>query len=288
MELKDIKEVLTFAAFRPEADNPRFAWPSRFPKKKSVIVNVSRGHCSWAMVGKNGNIDDVGEADGEFADVAASMGDIWRSNTEDGWVGISLNNRFIISLEHNLSRKKGWQEELRQSPKSILGAKYDRSKRFALHHNPETSASLMMACDDSLIKSIEEAMKANNLRPARICSGLFAMTTNFLNRVASDNSLKSQDIIVVTWLDNSLCVLRQKNGQWQDLRCRSGLPSNDDHAVRQMLTPFIEGAEASTKVFLMEDKTGGGFTNSYLPLFGNLNVTDVTEEHNLWKILSKN
>ncbi len=288
MELKDIKEVLTFAAFRPEADNPQFNWQSRFPKKKSVIVNVSRGHCSWAMIGKSGTIDDVGEADGEFADVASSMGDAWRSNTEDGWIGISLNNRFIISLEHNLSRKKGWQEELRQSPKSILGAKYDRSKRFALHHNPETSASLMMACDDSLIKSIEEAMKATNLRPARICSGLFAMTTNFLNRVANDNSLKSQDIIVVTWLDNSLCVLRQKNGQWQDLRCRSGLPPRDDHAVRQMLTPFIESAEASTRVFLMEDKTAGGFTESYLPLFGNLNVTDVTEENNLWKILSKN
>lgn len=287
MELKDIKEVLTFAAFRPEADNPRFTWPHRFPKKKSVIVNVSRGHCSWAMIGKKGTIEDIGNAEGEFADIAGTMGDTWRANTDDGWVGISLNNRFIISLEHNLSRKKGWEEELRQNPKSILGSKYDRSKRFALHHNPETSASLMMACDDSLIKSIEEAMKGANLRPARVCSGLFAMTTNFLNRVATDNALKNQDILVVTWLDNSLCVLRQKSGQWQDLRCRSGLPSNDENAVKQMLTPFIESAEASTKVYLMEDQTAGGFTQSYLPLFGNLNVTDVTEENNLWKILSK-
>ena len=104
MELKDIKDVLTFAAFRPEADNPKFAWPHRFPKKKSVLNNISRGHVSWAILNKKGKVDDVGEADGEFVEVAAQMSDYWLSNTEDGWVGISLNNRFIISLEHNLSR----------------------------------------------------------------------------------------------------------------------------------------------------------------------------------------
>lgn len=287
MEFKDIKEVLTFAAFRPEADNPAFSWQSRFPKKKSVIVNVSRGRCSWAMLNKKGKVDSVGEADGEFQDVAANMGDAWKANTDDGFIGISLNNRFIISLEHNLSRKKGWQEELRQNPKSILGSKYDRSKRFAIHHNPETSASLMLSSDDSLVKSIEEGMRAHNLKPARICSGLFAMTTNLLNRVSSDNSLKEQDLIVVTWLDHSLCVLRQKGGQWQDLRCRSGLPANDEAAVNQMLAPFIKDAEASTRVLLMEDSSRGGFSQSYLSLFGNMNVTDVTEENNLWKILSK-
>lgn len=288
MELKDIKDVLTFAAFRPEADNPKFAWPQRFPKRRSTLVNVSRGHVSWCYLDRKGAIEDAGQSAGEFPDVAAQMADQWLASTEDGWIGLSLNNRFIISLEHNLSRKKGWQQELRQNPKSVLGSRYDRGKRYAVHHNPETSASLMMACDDSMIKTIEEAMRGLALRPARICIGLFAMTANLLNRIATDGSLKSQDLIVVTWLDHSLCVLRQKNGQWQDLRCRSGLQPGDETTVSHMIQPFLEGADPSTRVLLMEDRQGGDFSRNHLSLFGNLHVTDVTEEHNLWHTLSRN
>ncbi len=120
MEFKDIKDVLTFAAFRPEADNPRFHLAAAFPQEgRSVLVNISRGHCSWAFINRKGVVEHTGEADGEFTEVASQMGDQWRSNSEDGWIGISLNNRFIISLEHNFSRKKGWQEELRLTPKSV-------------------------------------------------------------------------------------------------------------------------------------------------------------------------
>ncbi len=287
MEFKDIKDVLTFAAFRPEPDNPRFTWQQRFPKRKSLIVNISRGRCSWASINRKGLVENTAEADGEFVEIAAQMADAWRTSTEDGWIGISLNNRFIIGLEHNLSRKKGWQEELRLNPKSILGTKYDRTKRYAIHHNPETSASLVMACDDSMVKAIEEAMRSHNLRPARICSGLFAMTAHLLNRIAADNALKSQDIVAVVWLEGSLCVVRQKNGQWQDLRCRSGIAPGDDATVAQMVRPFLEKAEPSTRVLLMEDRKGGGFSSDYLPRFGNLHVTDVTEEHNLWNLLAR-
>lgn len=287
MEIKDIREVLTFAAFRPEADNPRFSWGQRFPKRKSTIVNISRGHVSWCFLNKKGEIDDIGEADGEFVEVASMMSDHWQAHTEDGWIGLSLNNRFIISLEHNLSRKKGWEEELRQNPKSILGTKHDRTKRYALHHNPETSASLLMACDDSMVKTIEEAMRSRNLRPARICVGLFAMTANLLERISRDSAMKAQDLILVTWLDNSLCVIRQKGGQWQELRCRSGLQPGDNATVSQMLRPFLDAAEPSTRIVLMEDTKNGEFSRNYLPLFGNLAVSDVTEEKNLWSILSR-
>jgi hypothetical protein len=287
MEFKDIKDVLSFAAFRPEADNPRFTWQQRFPKRKTVLLNISRGHCSWSFINRKGAVENTGEADGEFPEIASQMADQWRANSEDGWIGISLNNRFIISLEHNLSRKKGWEEELRLTPKSVLGTKYDRTKRYAIHHNSETSTSLVMACDDSMVKSIEETLRGHNLRPARICSGLFATTAHLLNRIASDNSLKSQDLVIVAWLDGSLCVVRQKNGQWQDLRCRSGITNGDEATVSQMVRPFIEKAESSTRVILMEDRKNAGFSASYLNQFGNLHVTDVTEENNLWNILAK-
>jgi hypothetical protein len=287
MEFKDIKDVLTFAAFRPEPDNPRFTWAQRFPGRKSVVVGVSRGRCAWACLDRKGQVDSVGEADGEFVEVAAQMADSWKASTEDGWIGLSLNNRFIISLEHNLSRKKGWQEELRLNPKTILGTKYDRTKRYAIHHNPETSASLVMACDDSMVKAAEEAMRSHNLRPARICVGLFAATSHLLDRVAAETSLKSQDLIVATWVDSSLCLVRQKGGQWQDIRCRSGIGPDDEATVAQMLRPFLEKAEPSTRILLMEDRRGGGFSANYLQMLGNHHVTDVTEDHNLWHLLGR-
>ncbi len=287
MEFKDIKEVLTFAAFRPESDNPRFNWGQRFPKRKSVIVNISRGRCSWAYINRKGLVENTAESDGEFVEVAPQMADVWKANTEDGWIGISLNQRFIISLEHNLSRKKGWEEELRLSPKSILGTKYDRSKRYAIQHNAETSASLVMACDDSMVKSIEETMRGLNLRPARICIGLFAMMGHLLNRISEDTTMKSQDLVILGWLDGSLCLVRQKSGQWQDVRCRSGITPGDDVTITQMIRPFIERAEPSTRILIMEDRKQGTFSTSYLDQFQNMHVTDVTEEFHLWNILSK-
>ncbi len=287
MEFKDIKDVLTFAAFRPEPDNPRFTWQQRFPKRRSLLLNISRGRVSWASINRKGQVDGVAEAEGEFVEILPHFAETWRAATEDGWLGISLNQRFIIGLEHNLSRKKGWQEELRLNPKSILGTKHDRTKRYAIHHNPETSASLVMACDESLVKSIEESLRHYNLRAARICSGLFAMTAQLLNRIAADNSLKSQDLIVVVWLEGSLCVVRQRGGQWQDLRCRSGIATGDGATVLQMVRPFIEKADASTRILLMEDRKNGGFSSDYLPHFGKLHIIDVTEENNLWNLLAR-
>ncbi len=288
MEFKDIKEVLSFAAFRPEADNPNFSWPQRFPKRKSVIININKGHCSWAYLDKKGNVSQVDEAEGEFPTIISQMGDDWKNNTEDGWVQVSLNNRFIINLEHNLSRKKGWEDEIRISPKAILGTKYDRSKRYAMHHNLETSASLLMACDDSMIKQIEEELKAHNLTAARICVGLFGMTSHLLNRISHDDSFKNQDLIVITWSHGSLCVLKQKAGQWKELRCRSGLPIDDEAALAMMVRPFIEGAEPTTRVLFMGDTAQSPHGKAILSMFGSLHVTDVTEDNNLWNILAKN
>ena len=287
MEFKDIKDVLTFAAFRPEADNPRFNWQQRFPKRKSVIVNISRGRCSWVYLNKKGQVSDIGESPGEFAEVCGDMAESWHSNTEEGWIGISLNNRFIVTLEHNLSRKKGWEEEMLTNPKTILGSKYDRAKRYALHHNPESSASLMLAADDSMIKVIEETLQANNLSAARICSGLFSMTANLLDRLSSDPNFKNQDLLILTWNDGALCVLRQKGGQWQDLRCRSGISAADDGAISTVLKPFVEGADPNTRIIFMGEKQGCEFSTQYLPKLASLNVTDVTEENQLWNTLAR-
>ncbi len=287
MEFRDIKDVLTFAAFRPEPDHASFRWPRRFPNRRSVLVNASRSQVSWAYVDKKGNIEDTGTADGEFLDVSSSMADEWRNHTDDGWIGVSLNSRFIVTLEHNLSRKPGWDETIRTNPKSILGTKCDRSKRYAVHHNAETNSSLLLASDQSIIQTIEDSLRNHNLRPARICCGLFAMTCDLLGRIEKDANLKSQDVVAIIWVDHSLLVLRVKSGQWQEVRCRSGIPIKDANGITQMLRPFLETASPETRVLFLGDEPDNEFSRQYLPLMEKYHVTDVTERGHLWNLLAR-
>lgn len=288
MEFRDIKDVLTFAAFRPEPDNSKEAWPKRFPNQKTLLININRASVTWRSINKRGNLEMSGVQEGEFMDVAAQMAEEWRAMTEDGWVSVSVNNRFIISLEHNLSRKKGWDDTIRSNPKSMLGTKYDRNKRYALHHSSDTSASLLLAVDDSMIRSLEETLRNHNLKPGRICSGLFAMTSKLLTDISNDPMLgDGKDFIVVSWCDGSICVLRQSGGQWQEMRCRSGLPLGDTTAVNQILAPFIEGADASTRVYFIGEDTQNTFTRDFLPQFESLHVSDLTQPDHLWQVVAR-
>jgi hypothetical protein len=287
MEFRDIRDVLTFAAFRPEPDNATATWSKRFPNRRSVLVNVSRGRIDWCMLSKKQKVEEVGYFDGEFMDVAAAMADEWQSRTDDGWIGVSVNTRFIVTLEHNLSRKAGWEETIRNNPKGILGTKYDRAKRYALYHSSETSSSLLMACDNSLVQTVEDTLRNHNLRPARISCGLFAMTTQVLSRIDSDNSLKGQDIVLITWSNQSLFVMRQKGGQWQDARCRSGLPPQDVNAINQVVKPFLKEATPHTRILYVGDEPGTEFERDYLSQIGNYHLTNMTEQHHLWNLLGR-
>ena len=286
MEFSDIKDVLTFAAFRPEPDNATAPWSRRFPNRRSVLLNVSRGQVDWCIVGKKQKIEDSGSESGEFSDVVASLGDEWASHTDDGWVGVSLNSRFIITLEHNLSRKTGWEETIRNNPKSILGTKFDRTKRYALTHNKETNSSLLMAADQTQVQAIEDSLRNHGLRPGRICCGLFALTTHLLHQLEHDASLKSPDLLVITWCENSLFVMRQRGGQWQEVRSRASLPPRDENAVAQILKPILKTTDAQTRVVFRADRPGSDFETLFLPKLDNYHITNLTEDNQLWNLLA--
>lgn len=286
MEFSDIKDVLTFAAFRPEPDNPTAPWSRRFPNRRSVMLNVNRGSVDWCVVGKKNRIEDSGTEPGELADVAGTLGGEWASMTDDGWVGVSLNSRFIITLEHNLSRKTGWDDTIRKNPKSILGTKFDRNKCYALTHSKETNSSLLMAADQSQVQAIEDALRSHSLRPARICCGLFALTSQLLNQVNKDPNLRSQDLLLISWCENSLFVMRQKGGQWQEVRCRASLPPRDENAVAQILKPVLKATDTNTRVIFRADRMGSDFETLFLPKLERYHVTNLTEENQLWNLLA--
>tara|TARA_R110002096_G_scaffold114770_4_gene248791 strand:+ start:4526 stop:5398 length:873 start_codon:yes stop_codon:yes gene_type:complete len=290
MKLDDIKDVLSFQAFRPDPDDSSAAIPKRLAGKKFVILNISKGYVTWRPVDKKGVLGQLVKVDGEFMNIAAEMADEWRNHTDSGWVVLSLNNRFIITLESNLSRKPGAERMIRANPRSVIGTKYDRGKRYALHHNPETSASLLLACEESMIKTVEDALLDNGLKPARICCGLFAMVEDYLRREhAARKGGSGKDMALIACCDGSVCVLVQKKGQWSELRSRSGLFSGGDiEPIMTIATPLLSGMEAGSSIVLLHDQPQSQVATNLMGHLQPYGAVDVTQNDHLWMVLAQN
>lgn len=280
---------MSFQAFKPDPDDSDAPIPSRLQGKRFVIISVSRAHVTWRSVDRKGNLDRSGKVEGDFMDVVNQMAAEWMSMTDGGWVVLSLNNRFIITQEANLSRKPGSERIIRTNPKSIIGAKYDRSRRYAMYHHPETSGSLLLACEDSMLKSYEDALSKHGLKPARICCGLFGMVEDYLRRLYAGDAEKCKDFVLLACCDGSACVLVSKGGQWAELRSRSGLYSDDEiEPLANMVAPVLNSVEEGTGVVLLHDEQETEFARTLQEQMSSIGVIDVTQPDHLWRIVGRN
>jgi hypothetical protein len=286
--LDDIKAVLTFAAFRPDADDPEMTWSQRFAGRKTLLLNVSRSQVSWRSINRRGKFEQSGSHEGEFADVAAQRGEEWRSLTEGGWCAVSLNNRFIISLENGLMRADNINHLLRTNPRSVLGPKYDRGKRYALYHHADTTASMLLACEDSMVKVAEDVLRGVGLKPARMCCGLFAMTEYALCQIAaSSKGSPPGSFLLITSSEGSVAALAQQDGQWRDLRCRSGLGSEGLETALQIISPLVAKAPPGTPVFFVSDGQDASFRKELMEQLSRVGASDLTQDDLLWKIVGE-
>jgi len=288
MKLDAIKQVLTFQAFRPDPDDPDTAIAARMAGKRYLCLNICRGHVAWRAVDRKGKYVSSGQADGEFGDVAAQLAEDWHSQSDGGWVLVSVNNRFVLTLESNLSRKPGAERLIRSNARAVIGTKYDRTKRYAVHHHPESSGSLLLACEESLVKTIEDVLQGLGFKPARIACGLYAMVEDWLRRQTSSGGAK-KDFVLVACCDGSVCVLSQKKGQWSELRARGGFYAGDDpEPVVALAAPIINGSGAGVQIFLLHDRPGSVFALSLLARLESHGASDVTEVDGLWNVLTRN
>ena len=109
---------MTFGAFHAEPDDSTAPWSKRFPKKRTLMLNVSRKHVTWRILDKNGVLGQPGSMEGELKEILPQMAPEWRELTDGGWCSISLNHRFVVSLESNLPRRKALEDVLRTNPKA--------------------------------------------------------------------------------------------------------------------------------------------------------------------------
>lgn len=287
--LEDIKGVLSFAAFRPDPDDPEIAWNRRYAGRRSLLVNINRTHTTWRSLNKRGAFQDGGAQDGDFVELAPSRAEEWRSLTEGGWINVSVNNRFIISLENNLSRRENFQELLRVNPKAVIGAKFDRGKRYALFHHPDSTSSMLMACDDSMVKVTEEALRANGLKAGRICCGLFAMMEAKLSEIYRSGRPEARgNFLFIVTCEGSVAALAQQAGQWTDLRCRSGVGTDSPEAMLQIIAPLVQKFPTGTPVFYVHDGIDAKFSSGMMEQLSRIGAVDITEDEQLWRAIGMN
>lgn len=289
MLLDEIKSVLSFAAFKPEADDATVPWSQRFEGRKSLIINVSRNQTSWRGINKKGRLEQGGMMEGEFSEVAPQRAEEWRELADGGWCVVSINNRFIVSLENNMLRGDNSVHLLRTNPRAVLGPKYDRGKRYAVCHHQASSASMLLSCEESMVKSAEDTLKNIGLRPGRVCCGLFALMEHAMHQfhVEKGNDVP-QNLVLIAACEGSIAVLIQQENQWRELRCRSGLGPDAVETSLQIITPLVQKMPQGCPVYFIADGHDTKFHDDLMVHLQRLETTDLTQDDLLWRTIGNN
>ena len=294
MKLKDIKDVLTFRAFRPEPDDSSAPWRKRFPREKTLLLTISRRRVSWMCLDKRGEFTDAGSMEGELKEVLSSVGSDLRAHTDHGWCAISLNHRFVLTLEVNLSRRAGLEEQLRANPKAALGAKAERGKRYHLTHNPESNTSLLLAVDDDAVVKTEAMLREHGLQIGRISIGIYGMLLDLIAQVAEARAARAAshpgepfgNVVMVACCEGSVVVLSQREENWTELRSRSDLYTEDLAPVMDILMPLLQNAGPGAHVVFMSDEQGGNFAELLQSRAPGTQLSEVTVPQQLAKLLT--
>lgn len=294
MRLKDITDVLKFASFRPEADDRTTTWKRRFPHQKTLLLNVGKARTSWKQAGRKGQLLDGGSMEGDFKDIVGQMGLAWSDLTDEGWCCASLNARYVISLETNLSRNKAVEEVIVTNPRSILGGRFEKGKRYAITHNPESNTSLVLSVDEEAVKKLEANLKECDLKPGRICVGTYAMLRNLLEIVhngkdtsTSGEGNEGKGNLYIVCCEGSFCGLLEQNDQWVELRSRSELYTDSFEPVVELVASFGRRLAAGSNVYVVVDQAGTPLASRLYETFPQFTVSDFSKPDHLWSILAE-
>ena len=293
MKLSDITNVLSFAAFRPDPDDSSCVWSKRFPNKKTLLLNFSKDSVSWRSVTKEGVLGDENSIAGPLKEVVQDMSEEWMELTDGGWCAVSINHRFVISLETNLTRKNGASELIRTNPKSVLGSKSERGKRYALKHNDESNSSILLAVDEDYIKEIETLFKGLGLKVGRICCGIYGMLAESLDQISEaqkdyDESDQGPlgEVISITCCEGSVCILKSDQEKWIELRSRNSLYTREDmEPLRKIMAPILEDLGSNAQIVLSADRAAEGINQMLSDLAPNVRINDISDSCGLWNLL---
>jgi hypothetical protein len=214
----------------------------------------------------------------------------WKRLTDDGWCSVSVNSRYIISLEGNLPRKEGIEDIMRTTPRAALGSKFERNKRYALTSNPEHATSIVLSCDDEVIKKVEATLTESGLQAGRICCGTYTMLRRAIEHVNDGETAKNaapRDVLYVICCDGSVCLLTQTGDVWSELRSRSDFYDEDITPVLEMLAGGRRGGESQPgEVVFASEIERADILEKIESQFSKSKIINITRTDHLWSLLA--
>lgn len=284
----DIKGVLNFSSFRPESDDPSATWRKRFPNRRTLLFGMGKSFLSWRTVDRNGKLGEKEVAQGDPKEILAQNAAQFKDSA-DGWCAVSLNTRYVISLETNLSRRAGSEDVLKTNPRSILGGRYERGKRYAVTHNPETNSSVLLTCDEEHIRKMEGMFKDAGVNLGRLACGPYVLLRHALSIVnTTKGSEKPTSAFFVVCCEGAVCALVQDQNRWMELRSRTDVYENEIEPAIELLRPFQSRLAPDMEVVVVADDVIPGLHDKVKEVFFGHTVTDHCEPNLLWNLMIQN
>jgi hypothetical protein len=274
----DLKSILNFSAFRSEPDDPSASWKKRFPSEKTVFFGLGRATLSWRAIGRSGTPGELESVRADPKEALTQSAEHIKSLTEHGWCAASLNTRYVISLETNLSRRAGTGDMLKTNPRGVLGGRFERGKRYALTHNPETNSSILLTFDEDQIRKSEAMFSEAGLRVGRFCCGAYVLLKHAL---ASLNTVKGSETPVsafyIVCCEGAVCALVQDQDRWNELRSRTDVYEEDMTPITDLLAPFHSRLAPEIGITPICDEPMEGLNERLAKVFPGRSINDLSQ-----------
>lgn len=276
--LNYVKSLLDFSAFRPEPDDPEAAWKNRFPGKVTVLLNIGRASLGFSVIDEKGRIKFSDRRRGELRDLFIDFLPMVKENATDGWCAVSLDTRYVISIETNLSRKAGSELALRKDPRSVLHGRYERGKLYAITHNPETNSSLLLSFDSEFISKTEFTLKERGLKVGRLMCGTYVLLRHALSEVNTKKGTENPvSALFIAICSGSVCALLQDKDNWVEIRSRPDVFFDDFQPLIELVSPFSERLPADAPIVLVCDEPVPDLAEKLAEAFAGHDLKDLTE-----------
>ena len=296
MKLLDVTKVLSMAAFRPDPDDSSFTWEKRFKKRKALFLSIAREGVTWKSMDKNGLLSDSEFVPGSLKDILEEMASEFFELSDGGWCCVSINQRYVISLETNLMRKDTGFDVLRSTPRAVLGSKAERGKRYSLKHNPESNSSVLLSVDEEYIKEVESLFGRFGLNVGRICCGVFSMLSESLEQIEKareefkNNKPENKlgNILNVISCYGSICILRMEEEKWVEMRSRVSLHKGKDlESLKKIILPIVEDMRSEDQIVFSGDESSGYIKEILSEVTPDMKINDISSVNTLWNLMSK-
>jgi len=289
---KNILDVLNFSSFRPEPDDPSAPWRKRFPGIRTLLFGVAKQSLSLRATDKTAKFSTT-DTIRDIKDLKETLnvaGHQMREASDGGWCAVSMHTRYVLSLETNLSRRPGSEDLVKTNPRTVLGGRYERGRRYALTHNPETNSSILLTTEDEHLGRVETAFRETGFRLGRICCGTYTLLTHALSTVnVTKGSEKPASAFFIILCEGAVCALVQEQDKWLELRSRTDVYDPPDCTpALDLVSPFQARIPADMPVVVAGDTAYPGLAEAVSQTFEGHEVRDLSQPDLLWKLLLAN